>query len=119
MKVKEIYENALALSLNRIDEEDGLEFFAVKMFNILMSEIKQYNNQLRIKKGKPNSEADIVIEKIEDNVDCEPELYAALSYGLAAKLLVAQEYVNLGQMYYNQYVTLVNMASPAVELEVE
>ena len=34
MIVKDIYENALALNLAKPDEDEELEFFAVKLFNI-------------------------------------------------------------------------------------
>lgn len=119
MKVKEIYENALALSISRIDEEDDLSFYAVRLFNILLSETKLYNDQLRIKKGKNVQENAIVIESIDDEIDYENELYAAMSYGLAAKLLAAQEDSNLAMLYNNQYVTMLTITSPAVEMEVE
>lgn len=119
MKVKEIYENALALSISRIEEEDDMSFYAVKLFNILLAETKIYNDQLRIKKGKKAQESSVVIEDLEGEIDYEYELYAALSYGLAAKLLAAQEDSNLAMLYNNQYVTMLAVTSPAVEMEVE
>ena len=118
MKVKEIYENALALSISRMDEEDDLSFYAVKLFNILMGEVKIYNDQLRVKKGKKPMEESIVIDSLDAEIDCEAELYAALSYGFAAKLLAAQEDSNLATLYNNQYVTMLAVTSPAVEMEV-
>jgi len=51
LNVKEIYENALALSISRIEEEDDMSFYAISLFNILLAETKIYNDQLRIKKG--------------------------------------------------------------------
>jgi len=119
LNVKEIYENALALSISRIDEEDSMDFYAVKLFNILLAEIHIYNNQLKLKKGKPLLDKAIIIDKLEGKIDCENELYAALSYGLAAKLLAAQEDVNLAALYNNQYVTMLEATSPFVEMEVE
>lgn len=119
MNVKEIYENALALSISRIDEEDSVDFYAVKLFNILLSETKIYNDQIRVKNGKQPFEKSLVIENLEGEIDYENELYAAMSYGLAAKLLAAQEDVNLATLYNNQYVTMLNVISPAVEVEVE
>ena len=119
MNVKEIYENALALSISRIDEEDSVDFYAVKLFNILLAETHIYNNQVRLKKGKAAMEKAIVIDKLEGNIDYESELYAAMSYGFAAKLLAAQEDVNLAMLYNNQYVTMLEVAAPAVEMEVE
>lgn len=119
LNVKEIYENALALSISRADEEDSLDYYAVKLFNILLDEINIYNNQLRVKKGKKPLEKSLYIEKLDGQIDCEGELYAALSYGLAAKLLAAQEDFNLATLYNNQYITLLTVISPAVEMEVE
>lgn len=119
MKVKEIYENALALSISRIDEEDSLDFYAVKLFNILLSETNIYNNQLRLKKGKKPFENALVIENLDEEIDYENELYAAMSYGFAAKLMAAQEDSNLATLYNNQYITMLNVTSPALEMEVE
>ena len=64
-------------------------------------------------------EKSLKIDKLEGQIDCEGELYAALSYGLAAKLLAAQEDFNLATLYNNQYITLLTVISPAVEMEVE
>lgn len=119
MNVKEIYENALALSISRIEEEDDMSFYAIRLFNILLAETKIYNDQLRIKKGKKPQENAIVIDDLEGEIDYEYELYAALSYGLAAKLLAAQEDSNLAMLYNNQYLTMLAVTSPAVEMEVE
>ena len=119
LKVKEIYENALALSISRIDEEDSVDFYAVKLFNILLSETNVYNNQLRLKKGKKTQENALVIENLDGEIDYENELYAAMSYGLAAKLMAAQEDSNLATLYNNQYITMLSVTSPAVEMEVE
>ncbi len=119
MNVKEIYENALALSISRTDEEDSIDYYAVKLFNILLDEIRIYNDQMRIKKGKKPLEKALHVETLEGQIDCEEELYAALSYGFAAKLLAAQEDFNLATLYNNQYITLLTVISPAVEMEVE
>ena len=119
MNVKEIYENALALSISRTDEEEDLDFYAVKLFNILLDEVKIYNDQMRVKKGKKPMEKPLKVTAMEGKIDCEEELYAALSYGLAAKLLAAQEDYNLATLYNNQYITLLTVTSPAVEMEVE
>ena len=119
MNVKEIYENALALSISRTDEEENLDFYAVKLFNILLDEVKIYNDQLRVKKGKKPLEAALNVRHMDGEIECEAELYAALSYGLAAKLLAAQEDYNLATLYNNQYITLLAVTSPAVEMEVE
>ena len=118
MDVTEIYENALALGISRIDEEDNLDFYAVKLFNILLTEVKQYDDQIKIKKGKIPPEQPQKIEKIQGSVNIEPELYAAMSYGMAAKLLAAQEDTGLGTMYNNQYITMLQMVTPAVDMEV-
>ena len=63
------------------------------------------------------SEAPIV-ESIYDEMPYERELYAPLSYGLASKLLAAQEEMTLASLYSNQYAVLLEMTSPAVPVEV-
>ena len=118
MKVKEIYENALALNISRMEEEEDMEFFAIKLFNILLAETRAYNNQMRIYKGKKPLDA-VKVTSLEDEMPYEDEFYAPLSYGLASKLLGAQEEINLAALYNNQYVTLLDMTVPAVEVEVE
>ena len=52
MTAKEIYENALALNISRADDEDDMEYYAVRIINILLAEIFLNNNQIRIKKEK-------------------------------------------------------------------
>lgn len=118
MKVKEIYENALALNISRIDDEDDLEFYAVKIMNILLAEIFEHNNQLRQKKGKVRMENPPKISDINADTQYEAELYAPMCYGLASKLLQAQEETTLAAVYNNQYVTLLELVTPAVEMEV-
>ena len=118
MKAKEIYENALALSISCVDDEDDMEFFAIKILNIIMAEIFPNNNQMRQKKGRPLLNTAPRITSIEDEIDYETELYAPMSYALAAKLLQAQEETNLAAVYNNQYVTLLELVTPVVEMEV-
>lgn len=116
MTVKDIYENALALNLARTDEDTELEFFAVKLFNILLAETREYNNCLRIKKKKQPLATAPVVNSVAEEMPYEDELYAPLSYGLASKLLAAQEETTLAALYNNQYVTLLEMATPYVEV---
>lgn len=118
MQVKDIYENALALNIARTDDDEELEYFGIKLFNILLSEIKAYNDCIRIKKGlKPLEEAP-KIDYLTDEMPYEKELFAPLSYGLASKLLAAQEETTLASLYHNQYITLLDMATPYVPVEV-
>lgn len=119
MKVKEIYENALALSISRTDDEDDLEFYAIKIMNIVLAEVFANNNQLRQKKGKEPLAEPARVNSTADETECEIELYAPLCYALAAKLLQAQEETGLAAVYNNQYISLLNMVTPAVRVEVE
>lgn len=118
MKAKEIYENALALNLSYMDEEDDLSFFAIRLFNILLAELFENNNSLRISKGRERLPCAAKISSIEDEVGYEEELYAPMSYALAAKLLQAQEETSMAAIYNNQYVSLLELATPAVKMEV-
>ena len=118
MTAKEIYENALALNISRVEDEDDMEYFAIKLMNILMAEIFCNNNQIRLKKGKEPITTPPKISGITDYIDYEKELYAPMSYALAAKLLQAQEETSLAAVYNNQYVTLLELVTPAVEMEV-
>ena len=119
MTAKEIYENALALNISRTDDEDDMEYFAIRIINILLAEIFLNNNQIRLKKGKSPLETPVKIESIDDAIDYENELYAPVCYALAAKLMQAQEETTLAAVYNNQYVTLLEIVTPAVEMEVD
>lgn len=118
MLVKEIYENALALNIAKMADDEELEFFGIKLFNILLSETKAYNNCIRIRKGLEQLEKAPVIVSLNEEMPYEDEMYAPLSYGLASKLLAAQEETTLSSLYHNQYVTLLDMATPYVDMEV-
>ena len=118
MTAKEIYENALALNISRTDDEDDMEYFAVRIMNVLLAEIFLNNNQIRCKKGKSPLIQPMKIKSMEDTIDCENELYAPMCYALAAKLMQAQEETTLAAVYNNQYVTLLDLVTPAVEMEV-
>lgn len=118
MTAKEIYENALALNISRTDEEDDMEYFAVRIMNIILAETFYSNNQLREKKGKQPLKNAVRISGVDDVLEYEDELYAPMSYALASKLLQAQEEYNLAAVYNNQYVTLLELMTPAVEMEV-
>lgn len=118
MQVKEIYENALALNIAKAADDTELEFFAVKLFNILLAETKLYNDSIRIKKELAPMDRVPAVESLEDDMPWEAELYAPLSYGLASKLLAAQEETTLAALYHNQYVTLLELATPYVPVEV-
>lgn len=117
MQVKEIYENALALNIARTEDDEEMEYFAIKMFNILLSETRAYNECIRIKKGKEKLEKVPYISQLTDEMPYEDELYAPFSYGLASKLLAAQEETNLASLYNNQYVALLELATPYILLE--
>lgn len=118
MNAKEIYENALALDISYMEDEDNIEEFAIRLLNILVAEVFLYNNQIRQKKGKAPLERPSKVKSMDGEIDCEGELYAPLCYGLAAKMLTAQEETTLATIYNNQYVTLLEMVTPAVKVEV-
>ena len=119
MTAKEIYENALALNISRSDDEDDMGYYAVRIINILLAEIFLNNNQIRFKKGKSPLESPVKIKGMDDAIDYESELYAPICYALAAKLMQAQEETTLAAVYNNQYVTLLEIVTPAIEMEVD
>ena len=104
MKVKDIYNDVLALTLEK--EADNSEFadFVVPHFNLLMAELFNYNNAARQRSGKQTLAAAAMVESLNDDVPYEDVLYAPMVYGLAAKLLTADENELAGtyqQMYYS------------------
>lgn len=104
LKVKDIYNDVLALTLEK--EADNSEFadFVVPHFNLLMAELFNYNNAARQRSGKQTLAAAARVESLNDDVPYEDVLYAPMVYGLAAKLLTADENELAGtyqQMYYS------------------
>ncbi|MBQ5782674.1 MAG: hypothetical protein IIV99_04725 [Oscillospiraceae bacterium] len=117
MTAKEIYENALALNMSHVEDEDDLEYYALKLLNIMLAETCVYNNQIREKKGLPPVDVPVV-KDMEDEVGFEGEMLSPLCYSLASKLLQAQEETGLAAIYYNQYISLLRFFVPAVPVEV-
>lgn len=109
MKVKDIYNDVLALTLEK--EADNSEFadFVVPHFNLLMAELFNYNNAARQRSGKQTLAAAARVESLNDDVPYEDVLYAPMVYGLAAKLLTADEN-ELASIYQQMYYSALDSA---------
>jgi len=97
---------------------DTMEYeeFAVTAFNMLMGDCFNENNHLRLIAGKEKLKTAPRIEKLTDALPCEEQLWAALPYGWAAKLLIASDDMDEGkhtiylQMFNNSLNSLCNKA---------
>lgn len=112
MTVQNIYEDALALTLETKTDNTDFEDFVVVHFNLLLQELFRHNNIARQRNGKePLEKTPRVTDRNEEN-PYEWQFDNALIYGLAAKLLTADEH-GLEGTYMQMYYAAVNDALPA------
>ena len=102
MRVKDIYNDVLALTLETSTDNADFENFVVPHFNLVLADLFIYNNILRQRSGLERHTAPSRVRRIEDDVDYEDLLYAPMVYGLAAKLLTADEN-ELASIYQQMY----------------
>lgn len=103
MTVKDIYENALALSHDLPQDNRHYEDFALPLFNLLCVEMFHYNNVARERNGLEKLAKPAKVESLEDENPLEWQYDEAVVYGFAAKLLTGAEHGLEGtfsQMYY-------------------
>lgn len=118
MTVDKIYEDMLTLKLETKVDNTDFEDFVVPHFNLLLHELFRNNNIARERNGKePLTAVPMVASRSEEN-PYEWQFYNALVYGLAAKLLTADEH-GLEGVYLQQYYAAVNDALPAQFEDVE
>lgn len=118
MTVQNIYEDALALTLETKTDNTDFEDFVVVHFNLLLQELFRHNNIARQRNGKePLEKTPRVTDRNEEN-PYEWQFDNALVYGLAAKLLTADEN-GLEGIYMQMYTAAVNDALPAQFEDVE
>ena len=118
MKVQEIYENVLALTLETAEENAEFEDFVVPHFNLLLQELFRNNNIARQRNGKPLLTQPPKVKNTEEENPYEWQFDNAMTYGLAAKLFTAGEQ-GLEGTYLQMYYTAVNDALPAQFEDVE
>ena len=112
MTVQKIYEDALALTLETKTDNTDFEDFVVVHFNLLLQELFRHNNIARQRNGKEPLEKTPRVEDRNEENPYEWQFDNALIYGLAAKLLTADEH-GLEGTYLQMYYAAVNDALPA------
>ena len=111
MTVQNIYEDALALTLETKTDNTDFEEFVVVHFNLLLQELFRHNNIARQRNGKePLEKTPRVADRNEEN-PYEWQFANAVIYCLAAKLLTADEN-GLEGTYMQLYYAAVNDALP-------
>ena len=118
MTVQKIYEDALALTLETKTDNTDFEDFVVVHFNLLLQELFRHNNVARERNGREPLTAVPRVESREDANPYEWQFDSALVYGLAAKLLTADEH-GLEGTYLQMYYAAVNSALTAQAEAVE
>ena len=118
MTVQNIYENSLALTLETKEDNTDFEEFVVVHFNLLLQELFVRNNIARQRNGKEMLAVAPKVESREDENPYEWQFDSALTYGLAAKLLTADEH-GLEGTYLQMYYAAVNSALMAEFEKVE
>lgn len=112
MTIQEIYESMLAQTLEKPADNEEYEEFVVPYFNILLRELFRNNNIARQRNGKDVLYQPPTIAKRTEENPYEWQFDNALIYGLAAKLLTADEH-GLEGTYMQMYYAAVNDALPA------
>lgn len=118
MTVQEIYENMLAQTLEKPEDNEEYEEFVVHYFNILLRELFRNNNIARQRNGKDVLYQPPSVKSRKEENPYEWQFDNALIYGLAAKLLTADEN-GLEGVYMQMYTAAVNDALPAQFEDVE
>ena len=118
MKVQEIYENVLTLTLEKIEDTEEYESFVVPHFNMLLHELFSINNIARQRNKKEVLTQPPRVADTDDENPYEWQLDNAVLYGLAAKLLTAGEQ-GLEGVYMQMYSAAVKDALPAQAENVE
>lgn len=85
------------------EESEEYKAFAVDIFNILLGECFEYNNQMREHKGKEKLISVPVVNALTEESPYEEEYNTALVYGMAGKLLIADSNLKLGPVYQARY----------------
>lgn len=109
MTVQKIYEDALALTLETKTDNTDFEDFVVVHFNLLLQELFRHNNVARERNGREPLTSVPKVESREEENPYEWQFDSALVYGLAAKLLTADEH-GLEGTYLQMYYAAVNSA---------
>ena len=117
MTVQKIYVDMLALTLETKADNADFEDFVVPHFNLLLQELFYHNNIARQRNGKEPLTVVPRVESREEENPYEWQFDSALVYGLAAKLLTADEH-GLEGTYLQLYYAAVNGALPAQEEKV-
>ena len=118
MTIDKIYEDMQALVLELPVDSSEYEDFVVPYFNILLRELFRHNNIARQRNGKDVLTQPPTVETREEENPYEWQFDNALIYGLAAKILTADEH-GLEGVYLQQYYAAVNDALPAQFEDVE
>ena len=118
MKVREIYENMLTLTLESTAETEEYEGYIVPHFNLLLQELFTHNNIARQRNKKEVlTQPPIIVDENEEN-PYEWQLNNAITYGLAGKMLTAGDQ-DLAATYMQMYYAAINSALKAQFEDVE
>lgn len=109
MVVQDILTAALALTFESGSPDAEYAANTPAILNVMVPEVFDINNELRVWKGMEPLTEWPEYKALEDDVVLEPELCrAALPYGLAKNLLIADEESARAEYYNNKYAEAVN-----------
>lgn len=117
MKVNDIYSTSVMLVTGAKDESEYKDI-AVPLFNLVLSKCFNENNHLRRFKEKDELKEIPIVARLDDEVPYEDEFAAALKYGLAAELHIADADMDDGKhsIYLQMFANEVNKwAMKAIE----
>ena len=119
MTAKEIFEAVLALMFCSVSEGREYEEAFFTILNMRLRETFMLNNALREYREKPPIESVKIIKRMDDTLDCEPELILALPYGIAGILLVDEDTTGMANVYRNDYIGLISDMSRGCEVSAQ
>lgn len=111
MTGKEVYDAALALLFETKNSAgEDYEAFSRPLLNLLLIETKKLNDHLRDARGMEPLKDFAALDSMDDEIPYEPDFTGgALPYGLAAKLLIADDESDRGQDYLILFTDAVNL----------
>ena len=101
-------ERALPLMGERAEMAAEYEEFCPAILNLLLLDVFEINENLRLRKGKKPLEALGSVASLEDEIPVEAELMGALAYGLAARLTLDEGDMNKTGFLEHGYVQRLN-----------
>lgn len=120
MKVREVYERALAFLPEDMSANQDMQKFMVPWANTLMADTMEAENIYRKSENMPLLAVPPMVTEREQEIPYNERLVAkAFPYGMARWIFLEDEQVGVAREYYQYYAQAVYEATPALITDVE